>query len=293
MPTPLNDSPASDDYLDQGVEDLEEALKKAWEKAESLAKDQAANKRKQEGLKRGVDEIKKNVEEYGTEQSGENLGGELARLGLEIDRKIKCAWDSLGPCADAVKKAIAGVLKELEAKEDGLTELEKPLHGEVEQTAIDKGREWIVKDGLYRDLFMKAMKQRSTDSTALLKKANAIPGTCHENLAETYALLWLARERLTRVIVTTDIDTHVEAKAFEFPADVDQYEERLVEAWKTAAEAAESKLAADESLKLARSTFGATVKELDVQRKAREADIVAAAKEAAPAPQERPVAAAL
>jgi hypothetical protein len=273
---PGSDSQKSLNGQVQSIAELEAQLKTQQEKAQALSRDQAVNKLVQGSLKRSIDEIKKNVQEF--RKDGESLKREFGELKTRIEQKLHCVREELGEAAGDVEDALCKVDKDISDAEGGLLTQEESLTGDLEFASNKKSRASTMSQSAYEQLAMKSLKQRVSDAQSLWKESNGVPGVGNESAAEVLTLLWLARERLSKTIVVSEIGNT--SSDFIFPPDWRSYEKQLVDAYNAAQHAATDAFDAAKKFDDAKSAFSDGIKSLGALRASRKTNAVWAARDA-------------
>jgi hypothetical protein len=261
----------------QSFSQLQKQLSDEKKKESELLIQQAENKLTQEGLKKVIDAISKNLEEF--KKDGEALGKEFYSLKKQVENKLHCVKDLLGNSFDAVHQALKTVNEAVVAKEKEASEIEKKVSEGLEAAYRDAKRTALRDQIPFDQLSTKALKERLSQAQGLWKEANAISGDSPADNAAAYSLLWLALEPLSKTLLLTEVDSKV--VDFKFPSNLAEYETQLVEAYDLSKASAIDEAKAQKSLESTKSELNQAIKGLGTLRGQRKEDAVAAAKKAA------------
>lgn len=275
-PEPSFGANEADDIAKQtspsSLQEMKDALTQAATEAQELADSQAENKRKQEELKKAIDSIDKDVTEFKAKL--DDLRRDYHSVKHEVGQKLDCLRKLYPHAVPDLDKAVDGVTKVIADESVKLKADEKLVAGKSDTMSREAKRAEDIAQSRFAALAAKEVRNRIDNAKALLVEAKAVEGD-PQKVGDEYALLRLAEERLIYTWHFTAVDWVRDG--FAFPANAEDYEQKLVAAYNALYEAIRHTVEVSKQSEADKKAYADLLKAFADDRAKRKADTVAAA----------------
>lgn len=246
---------------------LQVALKKRIDEADQLVRDQADNQRHRQALEQAIEVISQNLDAFETD--GDQLRERFELAEEKIDHELQCVVKHLDQHADPVKDAYQEVQVAIDGARDAAEALAGKLIGPLPLATQAVAENADQNQANFQSLSVGNLTTRLDETQSLIDEADSIKGTSPADYATQYALLSLARDRLTWSPLPNE--------TFAFPAD---YEKELVAAFNKMNAAADASLQADAELEQGKTDHALAVEQAASLVASRKVDAIKSVTEA-------------